>query len=141
MQETLTGNTHTHWIMHTHATAHRPNVPRQTSNMAGTWIPTWDHRADASSSVPWIPAFCPISPLSHCQPRAPLSLEPSTCPANTRTQVFSPSFDAALPLFLTNQALPPWPPHPLTPLQPSLTQDHLQGPNNLQCPVPLKEEA
>lgn len=79
----------------------------------------------------------PILPLSHCQPRAPLAPEPSTCSANTRTQVFSPSFDPASPLFLTNQALPPC--HVSAVLTCPRSAPRTQQPT--QCPVLLKEEA
>lgn len=127
----------THWHTLRHAAAHGPSVPAQTYSVAGTQIPTRDHRADFPSSLSWILPLCLILALSHCQPWASLSPEPSTCPVNTRTLVFSPS-DPAVSLFLKNQALPPWPP---TLSLASLAQDHLQGPKTTQCSVPLEEEA
>lgn len=72
----------------------RPRVTVQTSNVAGTRFP---HGITEQMLVPLYrdstPLSCPVLPLSLYQPQAPLSLEPSTCPANMRTQVFSPSLD------------------------------------------------
>lgn len=61
-RQTLAGSTPT--LAHAQTcTTHGPNVPVQTSNVAGTRIPTWDHRADTPSSVPWIPPFGPSCPF------------------------------------------------------------------------------
>lgn len=90
------------------------------------------HGIPEQTFLPLCPGLYPPTPSCPTlwQPQAPLSLEASTCPANTRTRVFSPSFDPAL---LTNQVLPPWPLHPS---RPSLAQEHIQGPidvSSVQC--------
>lgn len=87
-----------------------------------------------SSLYPSVPS-CLVLPASHrlpslCSP--PLILQ-------TQGLRFSGLPLTPPPLFLMNQALPPWPPWPLLPLQTLTFQDHLQGSNDLQSPVPLRE--
>lgn len=137
---------HTHtWHTCRCTITNRPRVTVQTSNVAGTRFP---HGITEQTLVPLYrdstPLSCPVLPLSLYQPQAPLSLEPSTCPANMRTQVFSPSLDP--PSSFPCQTRPCLPDllAPLTPLQAFTAQDPLQGPNSLQSrqrPVRLKEEA
>lgn len=112
------------------------NAPVQASKVAGTRSP---HGTTEQTLLPLCPGFCPSAhpaPFSLPAPGSPL---PRTLHLSSkhRTRVFSPFFNPALPLFLKNQALPPWPPHPLTGLSgPHLPKIHLQGPNNplsVQC--------